>query len=115
VNREIAIALGFFVACHTIGWFGNALQFMSRWWEARPLITVAIFALPTGACAYFATRYAYPGFGGSMWGARFLGFSASWLVFPLLTWALMGESMFTTKTLVCMALSFAIMAVQIYG
>ena len=50
-----------------------------------------------------------------MWGARFLGFSASWLVFPLLTWALMGESMFTTKTLVCMALSFAIMAVQIYG
>ena len=104
-----------FTTCHALGWFGNSLQFMSRWWESRPLTTVLIFSIPTGACAYFATRYAYKGFDGSLWAARFLGFSASWLVFPLLTWVFMAESMLTPKTMVCMALSFVIMAVQIYG
>lgn len=115
MNRDIAISLILFTMCHTVGWFGNALQFMSKWWEARPMLTIMLFSIPTGASAVFAMRYAYKGFGDSLWAARFLGFSASWLVFPVLTWVFMGESMFTSKTLICVALSFAIMAVQIYG
>lgn len=115
MNKEILIGLALFCVCHVVGWFGNSLQFMSRWWEARPLTTVIIFSVPTGLSAVFAMRYAYRGFGDSLWAARFLGFSASWLVFPILTWALLGESMFTSKTMICMMLSFLIMAVQIYG
>lgn len=115
MNKDVAIGVFLFTMCHVVGWFGNALQFMSDWWASRPLLTVAIFSVPTGAFAFYAVRYAYAGFDGSLWAARFLGFSASWLVFPVLTWLFLGESMFTAKTMICTVLSFAILAVQIYG
>lgn len=115
MNKQIFLGLGLFAMCHVLGWFGNALQFMSRWWADRPLTTVLIFSIPTGVCALYAMRFAYEGFEGSLWAARFLGFSASWLVFPLLTWLYLGESMFTPKTMICVVLSLLIMAVQVYG
>ncbi len=48
-----------------------------------------------------------------LWGPRLLIFGMSYLTFPLLTWYYMNESMFTPKTLVCVILSFAIVAIQL--
>lgn len=50
----------------------------------------------------------------SVWSARFVGFGASYMVFPLLTYFLLGESMFEPKTLICIALSVLILLVQLY-
>jgi hypothetical protein len=49
-----------------------------------------------------------------LWTARLLAFAASYLVFPFLTWWIMHESPFTTKTIVCILLSFVIVAVQLF-
>jgi hypothetical protein len=37
----------------------------------------------------------------------------SYLTFPLLTWWLLNESMFTMKTMLCVTLSFMIIAIQL--
>ena len=44
-----------------------------------------------------------------------LVFCMSYLTFPILTWWLLHESMFTTRTLLCIFLSFCIMGVQFWG
>jgi len=59
----------------------------------------------------YAARYAYAD-AGEVWTGRFLAFAASYLVFPLLTWVFLRESMFTPKTLTCVGLSVIIMVVQ---
>jgi hypothetical protein len=43
-----------------------------------------------------------------------LGFGVSYFTFPFLTWWLLNESMFTTKTMLCVALSFIIVAIQLF-
>jgi hypothetical protein len=35
-------------------------------------------------------------------------------VFPILTWFILGESMFTTKTMLCLSLSILIILIQIF-
>ena len=49
-----------------------------------------------------------------LWTSRFVAFSLSYLTFPLMTWWYLGESMFTTKTLVCSILAFLIITTQIF-
>jgi hypothetical protein len=44
-----------------------------------------------------------------------MGFGMSYLIFPLLTWILMKESPFNLKTMTCIALSFAIIGVQLWN
>lgn len=50
----------------------------------------------------------------SVWTARFIGSCTGFIVFPLLTWFLLGESMFTFKTMSCVGLSLMILFIQIY-
>jgi hypothetical protein len=49
-----------------------------------------------------------------LWAARLAGFGASYLCFPLMTWYYMDESMFTSKTMLCVFLAFLILLVQLF-
>ena len=71
-------------------------------------------SLPISLCAYYASRLGYSELGDSAWGVRFLAFGTSYLVFPVLTYILLGESMFTLKTGVCIFLSILIISIQIW-
>lgn len=95
-------------------WYGSNLQFVSEWWRDRPLLTIAIFAFPTSFLAYFGTKYTYIAMEDSLWGVRLLGYGLSFLVFPVLTWYHLDESMFTAKTMTCIALSLLILCIQIF-
>jgi len=46
------------------------------------------------------------------WGPRFYIFSLSFVVMPVLFWHFMGESFFTTKNMVSVALATAIIYIQ---
>jgi len=72
-----------------------------------------VFSVPTGICFWYGVKLAYEDMG-EVWGPRFLIFSMSYLTFPILTWWLMHESMFTTKTMICVLLSFMIVGVQLF-
>jgi hypothetical protein len=72
------------------------------------------FAVPTSLLAYYGSRVGYSALNDSAWSVRFLGFGLSYLVFPVLTWLLLGETMFTLKTGLCIFLSFTIISIQVW-
>jgi len=72
-----------------------------------------VFGIPASICFWYGTRIAVDATS-EAWASRMLGFGMSYMTFPLLTWWLLHESMFTTKTMICVGLSFAIIGVQLF-
>jgi len=95
------------------GWFHLNSQFVWKWWEGRPLLPLIMFSLPAGLCFWYGVQLAYAEMN-EIWGPRFLIFALSYVTFPILTWYFLHESMFTTKTMICVSLSFIIMAIQLF-
>lgn len=106
-------SIALFILCHTLVWFSTNLQFVSDYWKSKSLLIALVISLPLTACAYYASRFGYDALD-SAWGVRFLGFGLSYLVFPILTYFLLGESFLTAKVIVCTLLSICILIVQIY-
>ena len=113
VSPKILAGIGFFIIGHICAWFQLNSQFVWEWWKDKPLLAVGIYSVPVGLSFWMATRCIFEETGAA-WSARFMGFAASYFVFPLLTWVLLEESMLTPKTLTCIALSCMILAVQIF-
>ena len=112
--QNITIGAALIICANICAWYGSNLQFVSEWWKQRPLTTIAIFALPTSFFAYFGTKYCYIGLGSSLWSVRLLAYGLSYLVFPFLTMYYLNESLFTAKTLTCIALSIMILCIQVF-
>tara|TARA_B100000700_G_scaffold331754_1_gene468001 strand:+ start:1877 stop:2239 length:363 start_codon:yes stop_codon:yes gene_type:complete len=102
------------IGVHTCVWFSTNLQFVSEKAANNSLAICLALALPTSLLAYYGTQLTYDGLGESVWSIRFLAFGTSYLVFPVLTWLLLKESMLTPKNLVCIALSFLIVGIQVF-
>jgi hypothetical protein len=113
MTHKLFLACLLFAAGQTMGWFQLNSQFAWEWWKDKPLTSVLLYSIPTGICFWYGIRIAYEEMG-EVWGPRFLIFSMSYLTFPILTWYFLNESMFTTKTMVCVLLSFVIVAIQLF-
>lgn len=114
MSAKILIGACFFAVLHVFVWFATNTQFISEEWRDKSLAITLGFSIPISLLAYYGTRFAYEGFGDSAWGSRFLAFGISYLVFPILTYLFLGESMFTVKTMLCCVLSFVIISIQIF-
>tara|TARA_Y100000593_G_C4296600_1_gene330991 strand:+ start:783 stop:1130 length:348 start_codon:yes stop_codon:yes gene_type:complete len=112
VTLKFFYSLLLFAGVHTLIWFSANAQFISEQWKEKSFAIMLAASVPTAVLVYYATRLGYEALDGSAWGARFLGFGASYFVFPILTYFLLGETMFTLKTMICVLLSFTIIAVQ---
>ena len=77
------------------------------------MLAVSLYALPIGLSFWLGSKFMYQETE-ELWAGRFVGFAASYFVFPILTWWLHHESPFTTKTIICVVLSIMIMLVQIF-
>jgi len=106
----------YFIMLHTLIWFSANGQFMknSAFFEKHSLLFAILAGPIIGVLGYYGARYVYAALSQSVWAVRFVGFGLSYLIFPLLTWYLLGETMFTIKTMVCIALSFLIILIQVY-
>lgn len=103
------------ITLHILAWFSTNLQLMSNFsWSSKTLLIAVCFAVPCTLCAYFGTKFGYAALGESAWSARFFIHATSYLVFPFLTYYLLGESMFTLKTVLSVVLSLVIILIQIY-
>ena len=109
----VAIGILIFIVGQTLGWFQLNMQKYSTWWQDKPLISALVFGIPTSVAFWYAWKYISESTG-SVWTARFIGSCTGYIIFPVLTWYLLGESMFTTKTMVCLALSIMIILIQIF-
>ena len=103
-----------FLLMHVCVWFSTNLQLVNEAAATKSMLIAVCLAIPTTLLAYFGTKFGYQALGDSAWGVRFFAFAISYLTFPFLTYWLLGESMFTLKTMLCIMLSFMIIAIQIY-
>jgi len=111
---KIIYAAAMFTLLHTLVWFAANTQFISPEWKEKSLQIAILTAVPASLCAYYGARFAYTALNDSVWASRFLAFGISYLVFPILTYALLGESMLTMKTMLCVGLSFTIIFIQVF-
>ncbi len=102
-----------FILGQTLVWFQLNSQFVWDWWKDKPIPAIIFFSIPASFCFWYGVRMVV-GEMNELWGPRLLIFGMSYLTFPLLTWYYMNESMFTPKTMICVLLSFAIIAVQLF-
>ena len=110
MNTLIGILL--FVVGNVLAWFQFNSQFVWEWWKDRPILSNVIFAIPMGLCFWYAIRFVVED-SGKLWTSKLIGFGASNVVFAFFTYALLKESIFTAKTMSCLILSVAIVAIQI--
>ena len=111
-NLGIGVAL--FVVLHIMIWFSTNLQFVSETAAQKSLAVTLALSIPISLCAYYGSRFTYEALENSVWAVRFIGFGTSYLIFPILTWVLLRESMLTPKTLVCILLSIIIVCIQVF-
>jgi hypothetical protein len=108
------IFLGFVVTiiAQVGAWFQHNLQFKNpkydeTWWGMYAM------AIPLTYVFILATKYNVVGYGGSIWGARFVGFALGMLVYAIMIQIFFKEP-FTTKIAVQLLLCFTILAVQAF-
>jgi hypothetical protein len=111
---NLLIGSCFFIVLHVMIWFSTNLQFMSSAISEKSMVVTLCLSVPISLCAYYGSRYTYAALENSVWAVRFIGFGTSYLVFPLLTWVLLKESMLTPKTMVCIFLSIIIVSIQVF-
>ncbi len=110
---KLWIGIGIFFLGQIFGWYQLNLQRFSDWWKDKPLMSAIIMGIPASISFWYAWRMIADETG-SVWSARFIGSCTGFVVFPILTWFILGESMFTTKTMICLSLSILIILIQIF-
>jgi hypothetical protein len=110
---KLLLGIALYTVGQTMGWYQLNLQKMFVWWRDKPLASAIILGIPTSISFWYAWRMISEETG-SVWTARFIGSSTGFVVFPILTWFMLGESMFTTKTILCLSLSILIILIQIF-
>ncbi len=96
-----------------IGWFQLNSQYLSEWWSNKPWLTAVVLGIPCSVAFWYSWKFIVDETG-SAWTARFIGSSAGLIIFPILTWFLLGESMFTLKTMICFSLAILIILIQLF-
>jgi len=113
MTPKLYLACALILCGHVVAWYATYSQFIWKWCEENILILPLIFAIPTSYLFIFGMKFAVEEMG-EAWGPRLIGFGLSYLVFPFLTYWYFNENMFAPKTLMCVFLSFIIVAIQVF-
>ena len=112
MNQKIGLAIIIFIIGHTLTWFNINSQFAWEYWKDKPLLAAIIYSVPISLLFWYGAKLMFETHGA--WGARLVGFAASYATFPLLTFIFLNESIFQVKTFLCLLLSIGIIAIQIF-
>lgn len=82
-----------------------------EWFKNHYWITV-LMGIPISILFMYSVKNMVLAFDGQMWPSRLIGFSIGAMVFTWLSWTVFNEPI-TTKTLVCLFLSAAILIIQL--
>jgi hypothetical protein len=111
--NNLLIGTLYLLIAQTITWYGTNGQFMWPWFKNHIYLSSILFG---GTSCYFfilATEYGVKYFDNNIWPVRILSFCVGIVSFAVLSSLVRGEHM-TIKTLICLALAFIIMAIQIF-
>lgn len=101
-----------FIALHVAFWYSSNLQLVMEN-QSRTLIYSVIIGIPASILAFYATKIGHAHYD-SLWTVRLIGFGSSYFVFPIMTYFYLNESPLNAKTMICIFLSFLIIAVQLF-
>lgn len=74
---------------------------------------MTLMGVPVGYMVILASREMVSLYNGETWPNRIIGFSVGVIVFSVMAWIILKEPM-TTKTLICLSLSFVILLIQLF-
>ena len=84
----------------------------SKWIKNNPFF-MTLMGVPVGYMVILASREMVSLYNGETWPNRIIGFSIGVIVFSIMAWLILKEPM-TTKTLICLSLSFVILLIQLF-
>ena len=110
-NKIFIVSL-IFIFNNIVIWYQLNGQLEWEFWKSPKGIALALLmGIPITALFWLCTKWGYAGFG-NLWAVRFLAFGTSMLVFPIMTYFYLGETI-TLKTLISIILAFIIMLLQL--
>ena len=95
-----------------MAWVSANGQFSEYFKNYHTFLICIILSIPISICGYYGAKFLYSHFA-SAWSVRLIGYGISYLAFPIMTWLLLGETMFTLKTILCIILSLCIILIQV--
>jgi hypothetical protein len=90
----------------------QAVREAAKWIKDNYWLTV-LAGIPISMLFMYSVKNMITAFNGEMWPSRLIGFSIGAMVFTLLSWKVFEEPL-TTKTYVCLFLSFLILVIQLF-
>ena len=101
-----------FLICNILVWYQLNSQLVWDWAKGyKSMWIMSLLGIPISIMFWYATKFGYEGFT-TLWQVRLLGFAVSMLVFPIMTWLYLGETI-TIKIGVSILLAIIIMLLQL--
>jgi hypothetical protein len=110
--KYILISTILFIVTQIAIWYQLNSQLVWKWAEGyKSMWWMSLFGVPISLLLWYCTKIGYIGFG-NLWSVRFMGFATSMLVFPIMTYFYLGETI-SLKIVVTIILSLIIMLIQL--
>ncbi len=113
MDYRLVVGFLFFLAAQTVAWYQLNSQFVWEFWQGKAILASLTFSIQVSLLFWYGTANIYAA-SEELWTCRFLGFASGMVIFPILTWIHLNESMFTLKTTLCLILASIIMAIQVF-
>ena len=112
INKYIVLTIIIFLLNNILIWYQLNSQLVWDWAKGtKSMWIMSLLGIPISLLMWLCTKWGYIGFG-SLWAVRWMAFSTSMLVFPIMTYFYLGETI-TLKTLISIILSIIIMLLQL--
>ena len=109
---KILFTIILFLSVNIIIWYQLNSQLVWEWAKgAKSMWLMALLGIPISLILWLGTKWGYMAFG-NLWAVRFVGFAASMITFPIMTYLYLGEPM-TLKTFITLGLAIIIMIIQL--
>lgn len=110
--RNLLIGVSFGILAQVLTFYQLQGQLKLEWFKNHYWVTV-LMGIPVSMLFMYSVKNLIFAYGGEMWPSRLIGFSIGAIVFTLLSWFVFKEPL-TTKTYVCLSLSFIILMIQLF-
>ena len=112
INKYIVISIISFLLANILVWYQLNSQLVWDWAKGyKSMWIMSLLGVPISLLFWLCTKWGYLGFG-NLWAVRWLAFGSSMLVFPLMTYFYLGETI-TLKTIITLLLAIIIMILQL--
>ncbi len=112
INKYIVVSIILFIVGNILVWYQLNSQLVWDWAKGnKSMWIMSLLGIPISLLFWLCTKWGYIGFG-NLWAVRWLAFGSSMLVFPIMTYFYLGETI-TVKTLFSIILAIIIMLLQL--